>query len=925
MTHPFPRRCINTLVVLALFVSASAHGAIPSPVDESLSTNDDLVGYRSKGGGANLEIASILLRVEEGDSGSAPVVHNPSPGQSLRPQVYYDASNLPTEPVHFIRVRLDGESICEGEISTDNGIRRVTCPAIGVPAGSFTLNVELDVENQIAESNEGDNQASRTYSTSINDPLDLDAVFVGMLDASGAPVATVVPGDEVFIEFVFDVEQAINYYWRAELRMNGERVCGFFNFRPDPDGSRRDVSCSSSIIVPSEPFTISGFADYRFEQSEVSESNNEAVATITPTIPPDPDEVRVDVLQLPFFCCVAPPPATQLGAVVSSNGRYTAVGEPFFFDGRIAAFTVVNGVAGFDDLVFAPEGFRVDNFGSAVAVTNDIMVVGAPVFEPVSEAEKGGLPRLRAALFERVGQGWSFKQPIDPGNSQEDDQFGFSVDIDGSMIVIGAPSDAGGETPGQGSGAVYLFEFDGNSLSMIDKVKPEAAQSGQGFGAAVAAKADKIAVGSPFSSVGSAVTGSASLYDLVGNNLMNAGTVTGSGSGDGDMFGITIDLAGDMMIVGAPENDAAGNNVGAAFVFDAAAGLQEMGRLTPNDPVPNARFGSAVSTDGIASVVGAPGGISEVGNNGAIYRFMGMTPDLKIPSPGGLETPLQGFGASIDLAGSRLAVGAPETNEDSGGAAMVSGLPDTSFSGPWFNAQQSGHGWFIEHLVDGASESINAYWYVYLDGEAVWLVGQGPLVGTSAQLQMFITDGARFPPAFNSGDVNLRSWGTLNFNFTTPTVGSASWTTSFPGFSSGSLQMEKIARVPASSVACRSGSYYNAQQSGHGFVVQVLDVEGSAQALVAWYVYDANGNQVWLLGQGPITNDEVNLTLFRFTGADFPPNFVTGAVESTPWGTLVLRFTGDDNATATWSSQTSGFGSGNLNLIRLTTLKGRGC
>ena len=212
-----------------------------------------------------------------------------------------------------------------------------------------------------------------------------------------------------------------------------------------------------------------------------------------------------------------------------------------------------------------------------------------------------------------------------------------------------------------------------------------------------------------------------------------------------------------------------------------------------------------------------------------------------------------------------------------------------------------------------------------LDGQAVWLVGQGPLIGTSAQLQVFITDGARFPPAFSSNDVNLQPWGTLNFDFTTPTSGSASWSSSVPGFSSGSLQMEKIARVPGTSLACRSGSYYNAQQSGHGFVVQVLDVDGSEQALVAWYVYDSNGEQVWLIGQGPIANNEVNLTLFRFAGADFPPAFTTQDVVNTAWGSLRLRFTDNDTATANWTSQTSGFASGSLNLVRLTTLKGRGC
>ncbi len=56
----------------------------------------------------------------------------------------------------------------------------------------------------------------------------------------------------------------------------------------------------------------------------------------------------------------------------------------------------------------------------------------------------------------------------------------------------------------------------------------------------------------------------------------------------------------------------------------------------------------------------------------------------------------------------------------------------SQMSGPWGNVNQSGHGWVLEVLDDaGGSEAdrMVAFWYVYLNGAPVWLVGVGPISG----------------------------------------------------------------------------------------------------------------------------------------------------------------------------------------------------
>ena len=251
---------------------------------------------------------------------------------------------------------------------------------------------------------------------------------------------------------------------------------------------------------------------------------------------------------------------------------------------------------------------------------------------------------------------------------------------------------------------------------------------------------------------------------------------------------------------------------------------------------------------------------------------------------------------------------------------------NTAVSGPWFNVDQAGHGWLIERLAgvsEGDPDRINAYWYVYRDGNPVWLIGGGDLVNGSATLDTFITENGDFPPNFESADVI--PWGSLTFDFDSEDMGTASWVPVVEGFEAGELPIQRLAPLSDSPQACRSGSYYNADQAGHGFVAEVFDLGGVDNVLLAWYVY-LNGEQVWLLGQAPIADGKADVPMGRFSGADFPPDFDPDAVINDAWGTVSIEFTGPDSATVTWDSdQEADFPDGSLDVIRLTEIKGKTC
>src|SRR5262245_54089542 len=81
-----------------------------------------------------------------------------------------------------------------------------------------------------------------------------------------------------------------------------------------------------------------------------------------------------------------------------------------------------------------------------------------------------------------------------------------------------------------------------------------------------------------------------------------------SGGANGDRFGASVAIDGDIAVIGAPMDDHAGpTNAGAAYVFRRVNGawLQEA-RLTALDAQANDNFGTSVAIDDELIVVGAP-------------------------------------------------------------------------------------------------------------------------------------------------------------------------------------------------------------------------------------------------------------------------------------------------------------------------------
>ncbi|MGJ8663100.1 MAG: hypothetical protein ACSHWU_05580 [Marinicella sp.] len=115
-----------------------------------------------------------------------------------------------------------------------------------------------------------------------------------------------------------------------------------------------------------------------------------------------------------------------------------------------------------------------------------------------------------------------------------------------------------------------------------------------------------------------------------------------------------------------------------------------------------------------------------------------------------------------------------------------------------------------------------------------------------------------------------------------------------------------------------SGSWYNASQDGHGVVVQILP--GNI-GLIYWYVYDNEGNQMWLVGTGPYDGQSIQANMNVSTGGMFPPEFESSDVESEFWGTVNLSYTGDGSMNFSWvPNGNNGFEAGQLDMQQITRM-----
>jgi hypothetical protein len=158
--------------------------------------------------------------------------------------------------------------------------------------------------------------------------------------------------------------------------------------------------------------------------------------------------------------------------------------------------------------------------------------------------------------------------------------------------------------------------------------------------------------------------------DAVNNSVTNSGAAylfQSGGAAADDHFGLSVDMDGDVAVVGAPDHDHIGmQGSGKVWIFRRSGSSWTLeGEQILDSPGPGRRFGSAVAVSGDWLAVGADGddvgGKTDCGSVSTYFRGAGGTwasrGDKLFPAPTGSR-----LGRSVALDGTNLVAGAPRAN-----------------------------------------------------------------------------------------------------------------------------------------------------------------------------------------------------------------------------------------------------------------------
>ena len=140
--------------------------------------------------------------------------------------------------------------------------------------------------------------------------------------------------------------------------------------------------------------------------------------------------------------------------------------------------------------LIASDGGIFENFGSSVAISGSTIVVGAPRDNIGSNSLQGS-----AYVFNRQGGSWVEMQKLTASDGAAFDSFGFSVAVSGSTIVVGATFDNIGGNLLQGS--AYVFNRQGGSWVETQKLTASDGAANNLFGNSVAVSGATIVVSAP--------------------------------------------------------------------------------------------------------------------------------------------------------------------------------------------------------------------------------------------------------------------------------------------------------------------------------------------------------------------------------------------------------------------------------------------
>jgi FG-GAP repeat len=393
-----------------------------------------------------------------------------------------------------------------------------------------------------------------------------------------------------------------------------------------------------------------------------------AAPTVTPTF---------TRLTAPISATTGEPSIPGFGYCMAASDKWLAFGtryDPASIGGSVLLYNAVTGA--FVKKLTAPDTLPGDAFGLSVAIAGDHIIVGAPgrdfnavsnqgqlyvlsattgkvlrsmTYGSLGPSDNTGIGSSLAAEGDYVvtgcpdydgGKGTSFVFKISTGALVDilgagaaGDNYGFSVAISGSRIIVGAPN--ADIAMADNAGRAYTYNIRSDTLiHATQALEPYSPTERGHFGFSVALEGTHAIIGSP---AAMSSRGAVSIMDITGvNHLLSILVLPSSAAlANGDQFGYSVAFHRGLAIASANYAD---NRAGRVMAFDRSQAKNGYGNYLYDIPI-----AGAGNFDGVGTTLAA-------GNAGLLIGIDGAQASrTAVMLVRGLATPL--FGEIIASSG----------------------------------------------------------------------------------------------------------------------------------------------------------------------------------------------------------------------------------------------------------------------------------
>jgi hypothetical protein len=299
----------------------------------------------------------------------------------------------------------------------------------------------------------------------------------------------------------------------------------------------------------------------------------------------------------------------MLGYEISGDGDYVAVSSVYNnssndFAGAVHIFhKTATGSWVWQTRITAPVPSPYDRFGYATNMSGDYLIVGAP-----RQKNAGNLTIGYAYIYKRTGENWNLETTLTKSNAQDNDFFGLDVAITttGPGGIYAAVSAPGVDLPEANAGHISMYRKDAGGWVIAHNITSANFKANDNTGFSIDLEGDLLVAGAPFKD-GALNSDAGMVYFFRYSAVAWQQEWSYAGSEANLGLGYSVSISGNKVAAGGPSLL---DDQGKVYLYVRSNNAWDSRQLAPPhnayaDGI--ARFGLAVSIYGDHLLVGAAG------------------------------------------------------------------------------------------------------------------------------------------------------------------------------------------------------------------------------------------------------------------------------------------------------------------------------